>query len=361
MVGRARSDPASASASLRLGYDSLPEQLLGSAEWFLSAGDVLAGVAGLSSPRPATVALLASGDAAFATSACAVLAARDSPLPVVAIEGSALPAWVGPSTLVLAVASGDDDPGGSETAGAIATALRRRAPVVVVAGHGSSLARTVPVGASLVELPAPVSRARACLGTLLAPLLLLLERAGAMSGVPAAITGAGAQARSRRDSLACGDRGTGPAGLLARRLARTVPIIYGDAPIGSLAAQRFKAAINQNAKSPAFAASASSFAYEGLCGFGQNGDVTRQLVSFVVLRSDYDESLTDERLERLEAALDEVVVEILVERAEGTQPLAQLLDLVQMGDATSLEMAGLEGIDPAPVPASERLLGDQNQ
>ena len=47
----------------------------------------------------------------------------------------------------------------------------------------------------------------------------------------------------------------------------------------------------------------------------------------------------------------EVVADVIEVRAEGDGDLAQLFDLILMGDFVSLWLAAQEGIDPGPVPA----------
>jgi glucose/mannose-6-phosphate isomerase len=53
--------------------------------------------------------------------------------------------------------------------------------------------------------------------------------------------------------------------------------------------------------------------------------------------------------------LREVVSDIIEVRAQGEGELAQLLDLMLIGDFVSLHMAAREGIDPGPVPVLEEL------
>ena len=48
--------------------------------------------------------------------------------------------------------------------------------------------------------------------------------------------------------------------------------------------------------------------------------------------------------------LREVVADIIEVRAQGEGDLAQLLDLMLVGDFVSLQLAAREGIDPGPVP-----------
>jgi len=42
-------------------------------------------------------------------------------------------------------------------------------------------------------------------------------------------------------------------------------------------------------------------------------------------------------------------------KAEGEGELAQLLDLILVGNLTSLHMAFAEGVDPGPIPAQESI------
>ena len=50
----------------------------------------------------------------------------------------------------------------------------------------------------------------------------------------------------------------------------------GDA-LGAVAAYRFKCQVNENAKAPAFWAAVPEMAHNEICGWGQHGDVTRQV------------------------------------------------------------------------------------
>ena len=53
--------------------------------------------------------------------------------------------------------------------------------------------------------------------------------------------------------------------------------------------------------------------------------------------------------------MDEVVANIEQVQAEGEGQLAQLLDLILVGDFTSLQLALNEGVDPGPVPALDEI------
>jgi hypothetical protein len=51
--------------------------------------------------------------------------------------------------------------------------------------------------------------------------------------------------------------------------------------------------------------------------------------------------------------LAEVTHDVVEVRAVGDGALAQLFDLVLLGDFVSLQLAAQEGVDPGPVPAKD--------
>jgi glucose/mannose-6-phosphate isomerase len=75
----------------------------------------------------------------------------------------------------------------------------------------------------------------------------------------------------------------------------------------------------------------------------------------ILLRHDFEHPRVSRRFELIEPLVDEVVSATVAVRAEGDGPLAQLLDLVLVGDVTSLELAAQEGLDPGPVPVLEQI------
>jgi glucose/mannose-6-phosphate isomerase len=156
------------------------------------------------------------------------------------------------------------------------------------------------------------------------------------------------QLRRRRDELVQPDSA---AEVLARRIGRTIPLVYGGGPIGAVAASRWKGQVNENAKAPAFANRLPELCHNETAGWGQHGDVTRQVLTLIQLRHDYEHPQIGRRFELVDDLLDEVVGSVHDVRAGGDGPLAQLFDLVLTGDFTTLHMAAQAGIDPGPVAA----------
>ena len=142
-----------------------------------------------------------------------------------------------------------------------------------------------------------------------------------------------------------------PAEEVARRIGRTIPLVYGSTGVTAVAARRWKTQINENAKTPAFFAVLPDLSHNEVAGWGQHGDVTRQVLTLVTLRHDGEHPHVARRFDLVVEATDEVMANVIPVWAEGDDDLARFFDLAFFGDLVSLHMAGREGIDPGPVPA----------
>jgi glucose/mannose-6-phosphate isomerase len=296
-----------------------------------------------------SVLILGMGDSGLGGEVAAACARPFCPVPIVVYRGYLPPSFVGPSTLVFALsASGDTE----ETLESLESAVDAGAPLVSVTTGGALAELTERAGGVVLSIPARLPVPRTSLGWLSVPPMLALEAVGLFPGAGEWLRLTVEQLQRRRDQLR-GD--TSPARELARRLGRTIPIIYGGGAIGSTAAMRWKNAFNHNVKSPAFWAAMPELCHNELCGWGQHGDVTRQVFTQVNLRHDYEHPHTTLRFEYVDDVTLEVVADILTVQAEGEGPVAQLFDLILTGDVTSLEVAAREGIDPGPLPVLDEL------
>jgi glucose/mannose-6-phosphate isomerase len=203
-----------------------------------------------------------------------------------------------------------------------------------------------------VSVPDDIPQPRAGLGALAVPALVVLEDIGLFPGASYWIDAAVEQLKVRRDQLARPDN---IAHQLARRIGRTMPLVHGGGGLGAVAAQRWKTDVNENAKCPAFWNTQSELCHNEVSGWGQHGDLTRQMFTLVNLRHDFEHPQVMHRFHLTADLLDEVVSSVEEVRAEGEGELAQLLDLILVGNLTSLHMAFEEGIDPGPIPAQEQI------
>lgn len=262
--------------------------------------------------------------------------------PVSFVPSSRLPDRVGEGTVVVAVALSSADEAVFEQAN---VALARKASVVVFAS-GSAATDTTAAGAHWRALPA-VPRERIGLYGVVAGVIDVLEAAQVLAGGAAALREAATRARARIEGPFA-DRSFGEE--LARRLGRTFPFLVGAPAVGLAAARWWQVAMAANARLLAHAEGTAEYRDALLAGFGQSGDVTRQVATLVLLRSASDPPESMAVFAAIEEWLAEAVAGILVVEAEGASPLAQLVDLAVLGDLTSVALARSEGIDPGPAP-----------
>jgi len=320
---------------------ALPEQLLAA---LAGARDAFAGSALRSAATVRSVAAFGQGTGATACEAAAALAAPHLHVPLWVGHGAEVPAFVDSDTLVLVVSCVE----GVDATTAAHEAVARGARVVAV-GSDSGLER-LAADAGLPWCPVvpggPV--ARAALGAATVPLLVAFSEAGLMPDSAASIAAAASALGRRRDAFVA------PGGApekLARRIGRTIPLVYGADGVAAVAARWWKAQVNLNAKAPAFAASLPELIYDELAGWGQGGDVTRQTMSLVLLRHRGEAPRAGGLFESVRAATDEVMADIFEVEGEGDDDLARFFDLALFGQLVSLHLAGREGVDPGPVPA----------
>jgi len=290
------------------------------------------------------VVVLGMGGSGVAGDILAAIAGPFMPVPVTVVKGYEAPSSVGEGTLCFAISySGNTE----ETVEAAQAAAVAGAHMVVLSTGGElgNLARSW--GAPHVVLPeCPMPRAG--VGSVSIPPLMVLERVGLFPGATQYVADAVDQLKRRRDKLIVDG---GPAQRLAREIGRTMPIVYGGDAVGAAAAYRFKCQVNENAKAPAFWAAVPEMAHNEICGWGQHGDITRQVMTVVRFRHSFEHPQVARRFELTYDLIDEAVHAILDIEAEGDGALAQLLDLVLQGDFVSLHMAAEAGVDPGPIPA----------
>ena len=266
-------------------------------------------------------------------------------VPVVVVKSYTLPAFVGEGSLVFAVSfSGNTE----ETIEAASEAAVQGARVVAVTSGGELAKLAAGWGSPTVPVPDTIPQPRGALGAMAIPPLMVLEQVGLFPGASQWVQFACDQLKRRRDELV---KDGSPAEELARRIGRTIPLMHSSGALGNAAAQRWKTQVNENAKAPAYWAVQPELCHNEVAGWGQNGDVTRQVLTLVKLRHEHEHPQVFRRFELVDDLMREVVSSIEEVHAQGEGDLAQLLDLILFGDFMSLHLAYQEGIDPGPVPA----------
>jgi glucose/mannose-6-phosphate isomerase len=265
--------------------------------------------------------------------------------PIRTVRDYAPEPWLTPDTLVVCASySGNTE----ETLAAYAQAGAAGAERVAVTTGGALADAARADGVPIIDIPAGL-QPRAAVAYMTSAVLECAYRCGAAPPMRADVT-------RTIDLLEQLITEWGPdAGpdcepkQLAHALRGAVPVIYGAGATAAVA-RRWKAQINENAKTPAFDAVLPEADHNEICAWERADG--RFAAVFL------DDGRLPERLERrveltagLVAASGATMRRI---RARGDGPLERVLSLVFLGDLVSVYMAVLDGIDPTPVDQIER-------
>jgi glucose/mannose-6-phosphate isomerase len=294
------------------------------------------------------VVVLGMGGSGIAGDVVSAAFNDELPVPITVLKQIRTPAFVGPETLAIAVSySGETE----ETVSMASSAVEQGAQLVAISSGGRLAEVARDAGGLHLACPTGLMP-RAAIGALVAPVLVTLFRTGLAPGAHANLVVAQTQLARRRDRCVSTVTGAAnPARELGRHLGRTIPIVYGGGALGGVAAYRWKCDVNENAKAPAFWNQYPELDHNEISGWGQHGDVTRQLFSLVELRHGFEHKRLQLRFDATREIIEECVHQVLEVEAEGEGRLAQLLDLMYIGDWTSCYLALQNDVDPGPIDA----------
>jgi glucose/mannose-6-phosphate isomerase len=275
------------------------------------------------------------------------------PLPVTVLKYYRTPAFVGPRTLAFAISySGETE----ETLEMAHGALDAGATLVTLASGGALAELGQDRGALHVPCAPGLPSTRFALGTLVAPLFVLLFKLRLLPEAHAVAVKA--QEQLKRRCAQCVpeiDAPKNPARELARKIGRTIPLVHGAGGLGAVAAMRWKQSINETAKAPAFWNVYPELDHNEICGWAQHGDVTRQVFTLIQLRHGLEHQQLEARVRITIDMLQEAFVQVLSFEAQGEGRLAQVLDLIYVGDWVAAYLALDHDVDPGPVDAINEL------
>ncbi len=291
-----------------------------------------------------SVVVVGMGGSGIAGDVLHAVASPLLPVPVTVVKGYECPHFVDETTLVFAVScSGNTE----ETIEAASDAALAGAKMIVVTS-GGELARLADAWkAPLVSVP-EVVWPRAALGSMAVPLIGVLWRMGFLPGADMWLERAVEQLRYRRDRFVSAGAASEPAEL-ARRIGSSIPVIHGGGPVGAVAAQRWKAQVNENAKRLAYWSSQPELCHNEICGWSDSSKEVGALMSLVMLRHDSEHPQIARRFDITADIIRQYVASVHEVRAQGEGDLAQLFDLTYFGDYVSLWLAADAGIDPGPI------------
>ena len=287
------------------------------------------------------IAILGMGTGRTSGLVVRALGASVIPVPILVESSYEIPAAIADRSLVFAV-SGTGDTDEVNHAAAAAAVLGARLVVVTTGGWLADFAQDH--GASLLRIP-PDIPARASLGFVVGALLTTLQGIGFLPEAGRWIEGAHAQLRRRREELA---RQNNVAEALASLLVGRHVLCQGDAPLGAVAAERWKAQINQNAKQAASASEQPNASHNEAVAWDCQNERTSLSEAAVQLRHGYEDPRVSRRMDLLAQYL-RGKIPVHTVRGEGDSRFAALMDLVMIGDFISLHLAVKNGVEPGDV------------
>ncbi len=283
----------------------------------------------------------------------AAVVAEEAGRRVVVHKSYDLPRWVGSEDLVVAVShSGNTE----ETATSVSAALAGGFALVGVTTGGAMAERAAEVGFSTVVVP-PCPQPRAAFGHLVGATLRVLESAGIV----------GPQSEDLREAADVTGAildGEGPetAARLAEALAGRMTVVYGGSGPASVAANRWKTQINENAKAPAAWVPLPEADHNDIVGWTAHPDFSASSFGAVFLSDSGDHPRVSLRGRLTRRLMEGMVDGAEVVASRGISTVARLFSLTVVGDLVSLALAERSASDPMPVDIIEdfkiRLAGE---
>jgi glucose/mannose-6-phosphate isomerase len=278
------------------------------------------------------------------------LISHEAEVPVTAVKGYDLPAFVSNETLVFVSSySGNTE----ETLSAYEIARKRGAGLICVTSGGRLLEAARSGNAPVVVVPGGLPP-RCALAYLATPILVSLGLLGYIEDRREALK----EAAQLIEDLTRVIHLEVPASVnQAKRLALAmygkVPLIYGSTGITSVAALRWKTQINENGKAHAFWNVFPELNHNEVVGWSARPDISKGM-HVVLLRDKEDDSKVQRRMEITKELMAEAsgISEVF---SHGKTKEARLLSLIHIGDFLSLYLAFLYNQDPKPIKAIDYL------
>lgn len=266
-------------------------------------------------------------------------------VPVIVNRGYEIPNFVNGDTLFFAVSySGNTE----ETISAYNEAKARGADIICVTSGGRLEELGNNDGFGVVKIPSGLVP-RAAIGYLFCPLLFILCQLGFLPDAEDEIEETVEVLRRLRDEL---NPEVSPPGnkarLLAEGLKGYLPVIWGTTGVSGVAAMRFKAQINENAKSPAYYNVFPELNHNEIVGFEVPDEILSGVV-VVILEDEYDHPRIKKRIEITSGIVEKKVKNVIRVKSQGHSFLARLFSLIYTGDYASVYLALDYGINPTPV------------
>lgn len=273
----------------------------------------------------------------------------DLAIPFEIVRDYTLPRYVDADTLVIASSvSGNTE----ETLSAYDDAKARQSRIVIMAKGGKLLDIAKEEGRPYIELP-DLEQPRYGVFAHMRAITKILETYGVARGSYDELASVHDTARDFTETIAPSTETlSNPAKQLALDCAGKTPVVYASVQNASLAF-KWKISFNENAKNVAFCSEYSEFNHNEFIGWTSHP--VEKPFAIIDLRSNFDSPRINERFELSDRLLSGMRPHAKSVHMRGDTRLAQMINSVIMADFTSIYLAMLNGVNPAPVDLVEKL------
>jgi glucose/mannose-6-phosphate isomerase len=271
-------------------------------------------------------------------------------LPLRVVRGYELVPWMAADALVVCASySGNTE----ETLACWQAAGEIGAPRVAVTTGGELARLAREVGAPVIGVPSGM-QPRAAVAYMTVATLECAAAAGVSESLRPEVEAAGTLLTQLVDEWGPDAAPDSQAKSLARALDGTIPVVYGGGITAGVAG-RWKTQINENAKSPGYAAVLPEADHNDIVGWERAPGLAR--MSAIFLDDDGIHPRIRRRIELTARLVADGAVTVQTLRARGQSAVERIMSLVLLGDVVTVYMAVLAGVDPTPVEVLERLKG----
>ncbi|MGA9121644.1 MAG: bifunctional phosphoglucose/phosphomannose isomerase [Bacteroidota bacterium] len=255
-----------------------------------------------------------------------------------------LPAFVGPTTLVIISSySGNTE----ETTTAFREALRKKARILCISSNGLTEKIARKRNVPLIKIPGGLPP-RAALGYSFFPLLIALSKSGFIKDRKKDIQETITLLTRKAEECADPTSDTNPALRLAQLFQNRLGIVYSSTERFDAVNTRWRGQMAENAKTLTFGHVLPEMNHNELVGWKTLTALMRE-TQVIFLRDKDDYRRVQVRMDVTKAVLEKYTDHVTEVWSEGRSLLARMFSLVHLADWTSFYTAILHGVDPTPV------------
>jgi len=271
-------------------------------------------------------------------------------VPFQVIRDYNLPGWVDKNTLVFCVSySGNTE----ETISCFNDAVKKKSKIVGITSGGKLFQSINELGLDLILIPKN-KPPRASIGYLSIPTLLFLEENGLIDS------------SSKKDLLTTSKKlrdlsklfnkmeENNPIYSLAKKIFKTIPVIYGDFRYTNSIALRWRGQIQENSKMIAFHNSLPEMNHNEIVGYVNNEELFNQITIIWLKEKKYHPRINLRQKFSFELLSEKISSQFEID-SKGESFIERLFYLVFWGDWLSYWLAILQETDPTPVVRIEEL------